>query len=107
METWFIKPEFVEKAIPIMQELDDIVGPNAHADPAWAGHAHFYQYDENPNHLIMMYPWRSREEHRRTVAVEDTMLESFTAKYCERPRRVEYLEELPVEVDHDDDHHHH
>ncbi|MEV0155426.1 hypothetical protein AB0H57_17030 [Micromonospora sp. NPDC050686] len=104
IETWFLKEEFTDKVIPIMQELDDIVGPNAHADPGWSGHAGFYQYDAEPTRVIMMYPWRSREMHRQVCAVEDPMLADFTSKYCERPRQVQYLTELPVEVDHDHDH---
>jgi hypothetical protein len=101
IETWFLKKEFTDRVIPVMQELDDIVGPNAHADPGWCGHADFYQYDDEPTQVIMVYPWRSREVHLQLCAVEEPMLEDFTGKYCERPRRVEYLTELPVEVDHD------
>ncbi len=106
IETWFLKEEFTEKVIPVMQELDDIVGPNAHDDPGWAGHAGFYQYDDQPTQVIMMYPWRSREEHLKVCDFEDPMLADFTAKYCVQPRRIEYLTELPVEVDHDHDHGH-
>ena len=102
IETWFLKKEFTSRAVPVMQELDNIVGPNAHADPGWCGHAHFYQADAESNQVLMMYPWRSRGMHWQVCAVEDPMLEEFTEKYCERPRRVEYLSELPVEVDHDD-----
>jgi heme-degrading monooxygenase HmoA len=102
IETWFLKEEFTEKVIPVMQELDDLVGPGAHADPGWTGHAHFYQPDATPNQVIMIYPWRDREMHRQITATEDPMLADFTSKYCEQPRRLEYLTELEVEVDHDD-----
>jgi 3-oxoacyl-[acyl-carrier protein] reductase len=101
IETWFLKSEFADRALPLMQDMDDLVGPNAHDDPGWSGHALFYQRDADPNQVIMMYPWGGVDAHKALCASEKALLKDFTAKYCERERTVEYLTELPVDVDHD------
>jgi 3-oxoacyl-[acyl-carrier protein] reductase len=101
IETWFLTSEFADQALKIMQDMDDLVGHNAHDDPGWCGHAHFYQRDANPNQVIMMYSWRSIDKHKALCLSEKPMLQDFMAKYCERERTIEYLTELPVDVDHD------
>ncbi|WP_370967178.1 hypothetical protein [Amycolatopsis sp. cg9] len=106
IETWFLKEEFADKALQLMQEMDDIVGPNAHGDAGWCGHAQFFQRDEKPAEVIMMYPWRSTELHRSLRENEEPLLLDFVSTYCARERTVEYVTELEVEVEHDDHHHH-
>lgn len=106
IEHWYLKPGLESRALELMQEMDDILGPNAHDHPGWAGHAHFYQSREDPLHLLMLYPWRSIEMHEDLARGEEPMLEEFYEKYCSRRREITYFEELPVEVEHDHDHEH-
>ena len=102
LEIWYLKPELAERAPALMQEMDDLVGPAAHAHPGWCGHARFYQR-RLPHHgeVVMLYPWRSRELHEELQAREEPVLVAFTEKYCAAPRTIEYLDEIPVEVEHD------
>lgn len=105
-ETWYLKEEHSAQALELMQQMDDLVGPQAHEDPAWAGHASFYQSQADPAVVLMMYAWRSEEEHRALAESERELLAGFVAEYCARPRDIAYYTELEVEVEHDDDHHH-
>ncbi|SFJ86716.1 hypothetical protein [Thermoflavimicrobium dichotomicum] len=107
METWYLKSEFEGQALELMQQMDDLLGPDAHEHPGWTGHASFYQSAEKPNEVIMVYPWKSRELHEDLVVQEEPKLVEFVQKYCEKPRVIQYFNELPVEVEHDHDHHHH
>lgn len=107
MEVWHLKPEMDGRAFEIMQEMDDLVGPNAHEHPGWSGHAYFYQSQESPHELVMLYPWRSQEEHAELVEQEKPLLAGFYDKYCASPREIRYYDELPVDVDHRDEDHAH
>lgn len=102
IEIWHLKPDKKNQALMLMQEMDDIVGPPAHKDSGWCGHAHFYQRTEHPNEVIMMYPWRSRELHEALIMQEETILASFIEENCTGPREITYYNELPVEVEHND-----
>ncbi len=107
MEVWHLKPEFAGEAFGIMQEMDDLLGPNAHEHPGWVGHAYFYQSQENPQEVVMLYAWRSREDHADLVEQERPLLADFNDKYCAREREIRYYDELPVDVDHHDEDHPH
>lgn len=107
METWYLKPEHTDKALELMQQMDDLVGPQAHDHPGWCGHAHFYQDSDNPSRVIMMYPWKSRELHNDISDKEKNLLQDFMQQYCSRPREIQHFDELEVEVEGDHHHHHH
>ena len=99
LEVWRLKPAFQNQALEIMQKMDDLVGPPAHDDPGWCGHARFFQKTSAPEEVVMMYPWRSRELHERLVAQEEPLLQSFFEEYCSQKREIHYYEELAVDVE--------
>jgi hypothetical protein len=101
METWSLRPEFADQALELMQKMDDLVGPNAHADAGWSGHARFYRDHDDPARVLMSDPWRSVDEHRALSDSEETLLADFQDAYCASPRKVKYFDELPVDVDHE------
>jgi 3-oxoacyl-[acyl-carrier protein] reductase len=101
IEQWFLRPEFVERGTQVMQEMDDIVGPGAHDDPAWSGHAKFYHSRMLGNKFLMIYPWRSVEDHEELRVREEPLLKDFFERYCERNREISYYDELAVDVEHD------
>ncbi|UMO99831.1 hypothetical protein [Amycolatopsis sp. EV170708-02-1] len=105
-ETWYLREDIADRAMELMQEMDDLTGPNAHDDPGWAGHARFFRRETEPGQVIMIYPWRSHEDHARLRAAEKSLLAEFHTKYCTRERDIEYLEELPVDVDGEHGHGH-
>lgn len=102
VEVWRLRPEVAGDALRVMQEMDDLVGPNAHAHPGWCGHARFLRSHQDPGRLVMLYPWRSRELHEDLLRGEEAMLARFHDTYCTRPREIHYYDELEVEVEHDD-----
>ena len=104
MEKWFLRPEVADHGLEIMQEMDDLLESEAHEDPAWSSHARFYRSRTVPNEFIMIYPWRSVEEHGQLRAKEEPILADFYARYCSAKRDISYYEELQVEVEHDNDH---
>ncbi|MDX2547638.1 hypothetical protein ACOT81_07545 [Streptomyces sp. WI04-05B] len=99
IETWRLRPEFGGRALELMQEMDDIVGPAAHVNPGWCEHGRFFQLQDNVSEIWMKYTWRSRPEHEKFIAEEELILGEFYSKYCVGPRRITYLTELPVDVD--------
>lgn len=99
IEKWYLREELAGKALELMQEMDDIVGPNAHVDPGWCEHGRFYQLQVKPSEIWMMYTWRSRAEHEVFIKQEELLLTDFYAKYCRRPRGIVYFTELPVDVE--------
>ncbi|MFI9643411.1 hypothetical protein ACIG87_25735 [Micromonospora sp. NPDC051925] len=99
IETWKLKAEYADRALELMQAMDDIVGPPAHVDPGWCEHGRFYQLQERPQEIWMMYTWRSRAEHEVFIAAEELLLGEFYAKYCQEPRGIVYFTELPVDVE--------
>lgn len=99
IETWRLKEEYADRVLELMQEMDDIVGPGAHGDPGWCEHGRFYQLQERPAEVWMMYPWRSREEHEEFIRKEELLLTDFYARYCTGPRGIVYFTELPVDVE--------
>jgi hypothetical protein len=102
METWFLRSEFVATAATVMQEMDDLVGPHAHGESDWCGHASFYQHIEQPDEVVVIYPWRSRHTHEALVEYEAPRLAAFMAQYCRSPRQIGYLSMLPVDVEEHD-----
>jgi hypothetical protein len=106
IETWYLKNEFADQALELMQDMDDIVGPNAHDDSGWCGHAQFFQRNSKTNEVVMMYPWLSTDLHLSLRDSEEPLLQDFMTKYCAQQRSIEYVTELPVEVEHDDEHGH-
>ncbi len=99
IETWHIKKEFTDRVHELMQQMDDKVGPPAHVHPAFLGHATFLQYETEPTKVLVMYPWRSRAEAEELIAGEGPLIADFEAKYCEAPREVAYLTEVPHDHD--------
>jgi hypothetical protein len=104
VETWRLKEECVERALEIMQEMDDVVGPAAHVDPGWREHGRFFQNHADPAEIHMLYTWRSRPEHEVFIRDEETRLADIYAKYCAGPRRISYFTELSVDVEVSVDH---
>jgi 3-oxoacyl-[acyl-carrier protein] reductase len=102
IEKWFFKPEFRPQALELMQRMDELVGPPAHQDPGWCGHARFFRGEGTEAPVLMIYDWRSRESHQQLTLREDPLLKDFIREYCCAPRAISYHEELPVEVDHDE-----
>ncbi|WP_405387466.1 hypothetical protein OG596_05620 [Streptomyces sp. NBC_01102] len=99
IENWLLKSEYAEQALELMQDMDDIVGPNAHDDPGWCEHGRFYQLQSRRAEIWMMYTWRSREEHEVFIEKEEELLVDFYQRFCERPRQIIYFTELPVDVE--------
>lgn len=99
LEVWRLKPAFQNQALELMQKMDDILGPPAHKDPGWCGHARFFQKTSAPDEVLMMYPWRSRELHEQLVAQEEPLLQDFFTEYCSARREIHYYDELPVDVE--------
>ena len=112
LETWNLKDEYLDQVPQVMQVMDDLVGPAAHAHPAFEGHATFLRdEDRDPNKVWVLYPWRSREEADDLIASENDLIAEFTSTYCTAPREVAYLTEVPhthdmEDHDHDHDHDH-
>ncbi|WP_328847606.1 hypothetical protein [Streptomyces sp. NBC_00258] len=104
IETWRLKPEFADRALELMQEMDDLVGPPAHVNPGWCEHGRFFQLQDNHSEIWMKYTWRSRSEHEVFIEREELILGDFYAKYCAGPRGIIYLTELPVDVEATSDH---
>jgi hypothetical protein len=99
LEFWHLKPGLEKDALALMQQMDDMLGPNAHVHPGWCGHARFFQKSELPGEVIMMYPWRSRELHEDLCVQERPVLQGFYEQYCTAPRDIHYFEELMVDVE--------
>lgn len=102
MEIWHIKPGLEGDALALMQKMDDMLGPAAHDHKGWCGHASFYQSDERPGEIVMIYPWRSRELHEDLTLREEPVLKGFYEEYCASPREIHYYNQLMVEVEHND-----
>ena len=109
LEVWHLKPELAPRALELMQQMDDTVGPPAHQHPGWCGHARFLQSQSDPGRVLMLYPWRSLDLHEDLTRAEEPTLAEFYERYCTRPREIHYYTELEVDVDGDHDHgdHHH
>lgn len=104
IETWFFKQELADQALSLMQQQDDLVGENAHNHPGWSGHAHFYQRHDDRTQVLIVYPWRDLAAHKDLCVSEEPLTREFIATKCTKPPHIEYLTELPVEVEHDHDH---
>jgi 3-oxoacyl-[acyl-carrier protein] reductase len=108
LETWRLKDEYVAQIPQLMQEMDNLVGPPAHAHPAFCGHATFLRdEDRDPSTVWVLYPWRSRGEADDLIDSEVDLIAPFTAKYCAAPREVAYLTEVPHTHDMADHDHRH
>ena len=106
-EVWRLKPGLDGRALELMQEMDDLVGPDAHRHRGWRGHARFLQNVDRPSEVVMEYLWQSVESHADLRRREDVLLRDFYATYCASPREIRYYDELEVEVEHDHDDHQH
>jgi hypothetical protein len=104
-EIWHLKPGLEDKALELMQQMDDLVGPPAHVHPGWSGHASFYQSTADPTAVIMQYSWYSRELHEDLARDEEPRLQEFYQTYCSMSREIHYYTELPVEVEHEHESH--
>ncbi|HEX5592313.1 MAG TPA: hypothetical protein VFX35_03065 [Solirubrobacterales bacterium] len=95
VETWYLAPEAARNAAKVMKEIDDIVGPIAHAHPGWCGHARFLQALNDPMRVSILYPWRSIEDHEHLTAQEEPHLERIFEEHCTQRRSFQYYTELP------------
>jgi hypothetical protein len=102
IESYFLKPGYAAHALSVLQELDNLLGPNAHANSGHAGHARFLQDASEPSHVRLVYEWRDRESFAELLHTEEALLPDFLAKYCAGLRVVQIHDELAVEVEHDD-----
>ena len=105
IESYFLKSEYAPHALRVLQELDDLLGPNAHANPGHTGHAQFLQDTADSTQVRLVYQWRDAGSFAELLCTEEALLPKFIAKYCSRPRVIQVHDELPVEVDDDDDVH--
>ena len=103
IESYLLKPGYAPQALSVLQELDNLLGPNAHANSGHAGHARFLQDASDPAQVRLVYEWRDRESFAELLRSEEALLPDFLAKYCAGPRVVQVHDELAVEVEHDDD----
>ena len=103
VERWFLRAEFADEGVRIMQEMDDLVGPAAHEHPGWSGHARFFRTHDSGTEYLMMYDWQSIESHQQLREREDGALAPFYQRYCMQPRTVSYYEAIEVDVE---GHHH-
>jgi len=99
VETWYLRPEHVDHVLRIMQEMDDFVGPNAHAHPGWRAHARYFQSHADPTAVMLVYPWADVEAHADLLAQEVPLIAEFEARYFRAPRTIAYLRELDVWVE--------
>jgi 3-oxoacyl-[acyl-carrier protein] reductase len=74
LERWCFRPD-VPDVTAAMQEMDDLLGPAAHAHPGWSGHARFFARLDDASEAVMLYPWRSAELHEDLVAEEEPKLD--------------------------------
>lgn len=98
-ETWYLKYEYHNDALAVFQEMDDLLGPEAHEQEGWTDHARFFQSHNLPERVEVFYMWESKEMHDRLREREADILGAFEARYFSKPRTFEFLTELPVEVD--------
>src|SRR5690242_12425030 len=101
MEVWQLKWEVAKDGLAIMQVMDRLLGASTHEHPGWCGHASFYQSNDRPSQIIIVYPWRSRALHAQLMAAEEPLLHDFQQKFCTSNREVHYYSQLHVEVDDD------
>jgi hypothetical protein len=78
------------------QAYDEVLHDNAHHADGYVDHAAF-MYQE-PDKLIILYPWRDETSIRELLAQEERLLTRFFSDYCIGRREVTILTELPVEV---------
>jgi hypothetical protein len=103
IESYFLKSEYTPQALTVLQELDDLLGPNAHANPGHTGHAHFLQDASDPTQVRLVYAWGDQGSFADLARSEEPLLVNFLEKYCCAPRLIQVHRELPVEVDHHED----
>lgn len=98
IEHWHLTEEAANDAFAVMQKMDDLLEDNAHDHPGWDGHARFFHLADDPTRVTMFYSWASRSEAESLLASEEPLLREFTAQYCTSERRVEFANELPIDV---------
>jgi len=99
MEVWLLKPEMESRALEILQEMENLLGPAAHSHRGWCDHARFLQDADKPARLVLLYPWHNRELLDDLLASEEPKLSGFIERYCIQPRQIHCLRELPVDID--------
>lgn len=102
-ELFFLKDGLEGEATQVMQILDDLLGPAAHAHPGWCGHATFLQSIERSSEILMIYPWRNLELYAELCEQEESLLADFYRRYCTAPRRISFFRQMAVKVEHDED----
>ena len=98
IESYSLKPEHVHGALEVLQELDCLLGPNAHRNRGHVGHAIFLQDEVNPTEVCLVYDWRDRESFEELLVSEEPLLGNFQSKYCSRPRIVRVFKSIAVET---------
>jgi len=99
MEVWHLKPDAANEGLAVMQQMDRLLGSSTHGHPGWCGHASFYQRNEKPCEVIIIYPWRNRELHAQLISGEEPLLQEFHKEYCTSQREIHYYSQLFVEVE--------
>jgi 3-oxoacyl-[acyl-carrier protein] reductase len=94
MERWHLKSEVANNGLTIMQEMDRLLETSTHEHPGWCGHASFYQSNDRPSEIIIVYPWRSRDLHAELMATEEPLLYDFQQEFCASTREVHYYSQL-------------
>lgn len=99
IEVWYLRSEVANDGLTVMQEMDRLLGSSTHGHAGWCGHASFYQRNDRPSEIIIIYPWRSRALHTQLMAAEEPLLQEFQKKFCTSHREVHYYTRLLVEVE--------
>lgn len=97
VESWYLKSGLEEEAGRILDEMEELLGPSAHAHPGWCGHARFFQSTADRSRLLVVYPWRSLDLLDDLLAAEEKILAPFYESYFRQRRQVETYRELAVE----------
>jgi heme-degrading monooxygenase HmoA len=91
-EVWSLKPGVHSEHA--MQAIEDVMGAIAHSHPGWCGHAMFLRQLDEPERVIIIYPWSSIEDHEDLVAQEMPHLKGFYDSFCTAPRALRYYTEI-------------
>lgn len=99
MEVWHLRSEVANQGLFLMRQMDRLLGSSTHKHPGWCGHASFYQRNECPSEIIIVYPWRNRDLHMQLLIGEEPLLQEFQNNFCTSKREIYYYTQLDVEVE--------
>jgi len=78
------------------QAYDELLHHNAHRADGYIDHAAFMF--QEPDRLVILYPWRDEPSVQELLVEEEQILAPFFNEFCVGGRQVSFLTELPVEV---------